>query len=187
MRAGQKLETLRKVAHKLTREERVTVYCVMEYASLCWMSASWSFLTPSKAHQVIGVNDQQARPDLNIPPLLHRRLVATASILYKMQTKVNVQLLWRLLSLNPTCSDFQLDPWGEFHPWGRNECVTNEPQRTSAGRLVFILETSYPSRRIIRQTDNSSKYKSEDEFCSIICLETTAGKKTLRTGNIAKI
>ena len=44
----------------------------------------------------------------------------------------------------------------------------------------FILETSYPSRRIIRQTDNSSKYKSEDEFCSIICLETTAGKKTLR-------
>ena len=44
----------------------------------------------------------------------------------------------------------------------------------------FILETSYPSRRIIRQTDSSSKYKSEDEFCSIICLETTAGKKTLR-------
>ena len=187
MRAGQKLETLRKVAHKLTREERVTVYCVMEYASLCWMSASWSFLTPSKALQIIGVNDQQARSDLNIPSLHHRRLVATASILYKMQTKVNVQLLWRLLSLNPTCSDFQLDPWGEFHPWRRNECVTNEPQRTSAGRLVFILETSYPSRRIIRQTDNSSKYKSEDEFCSIICLETTAGKKTLRTGNIAKI
>ena len=28
----------------------------------------------------------------------------------------------------------------------------------------FILETNYPSRRIIRQTDNSSKYKSEDEF-----------------------
>ena len=22
-------------------------------------------------------------------------------------------------------------------PWGRNECVTNEPQRTSAGRLRF--------------------------------------------------
>ena len=28
----------------------------------------------------------------------------------------------------------------------------------------FILETSYPSRRIICPTDNSSKYKSEDEF-----------------------
>ena len=28
----------------------------------------------------------------------------------------------------------------------------------------FILETNYPSRRIIRQTDNSSKYKSVDEF-----------------------
>ena len=23
-------------------------------------------------------------------------------------------------------------------PWGRNECVTNEPQRTSAGRLVVL-------------------------------------------------
>ena len=57
----------------------------------------------------------------------------------------------------------------------------------SLSMAEFILETSYPSRRIIRQTDNSSKYKSEDEFCSIICLETTTGKKTLRTGNIAKI
>ena len=24
-------------------------------------------------------------------------------------------------------------------PWGRNECVTNEPQRTSAGRLIKSL------------------------------------------------
>ena len=36
-------------------------------------------------------------------------------------------------------------PWGPFvsHafllPWGRNECVTNEPQRTSAGRLALFL------------------------------------------------
>ena len=28
----------------------------------------------------------------------------------------------------------------------------------------FILETNYLSRRIMRRTDNSSKYKSEDEF-----------------------
>ena len=35
----------------------------------------------------------------------------------------------------------------------------------------FILETSYPSGRIIRQTDNLSKYKSEDKFCSIIRLD----------------
>ena len=28
----------------------------------------------------------------------------------------------------------------------------------------FILETSYPSRQIIRQTYNLSKYKSEDKF-----------------------
>ena len=31
------------------------------------------------------------------------------------------------------------------------------------------LQNGYPSKRIIRRTDNSSKYKSEDEFCSIIC------------------
>ena len=42
----------------------------------------------------------------------------------------------------------------------------------------FILETSYPSRRIIRQTDNSSKYKLEKEFCSIICLDILSGKTT---------
>ena len=45
----------------------------------------------------------------------------------------------------------------------------------------FTLETSYPSRRIIRQTENSSKYKSEDEFCSIDCLDILSGKQeTLR-------
>ena len=37
--------------------------------------------------------------------------------------------------------------------------------------MSFILETSYPSRRTIRQTDNSSKYKSEEKFCSIIRLD----------------
>ena len=42
----------------------------------------------------------------------------------------------------------------------------------------FILETSYPSRRIIRQADNSSKYKSEEEFCSIIFLDIWSGKTT---------
>ena len=35
----------------------------------------------------------------------------------------------------------------------------------------FIVETRYLSRRIIRQTDNLSKYKSEDEFWRIICLD----------------
>ena len=55
------------------------------------------------------------------------------------------------------------------------------------GNGEFILETSYPSRRIIRQTDNSSKYKSEDEFCSIICLDVLSGKGPRETGNIAKI
>ena len=27
--------------------------------------------------------------------------------------------------------------------WGRNECVTNEPQRTSAGRLVDLVIKKY--------------------------------------------
>ena len=39
----------------------------------------------------------------------------------------------------------------------------------------FILETNYPSRRIIRQTDNSFKYKSDDEFWRIICLDILRG------------
>ena len=51
----------------------------------------------------------------------------------------------------------------------------------------FILQMSYPSRRIIRQTDNSSKYKSNDEFCSIICPDLLRGKWPRETGNIAKI
>ena len=51
----------------------------------------------------------------------------------------------------------------------------------------FILETSYPSRRIIYQTDNSSKYKSEDEFCSIICLDILSRKRPQETRDIAKI
>ena len=50
----------------------------------------------------------------------------------------------------------------------------------------FILETSNTSRRIIRQTDNSSKYKSEEEFCSIICLDILSGKRPREKGNIAK-
>ena len=39
----------------------------------------------------------------------------------------------------------------------------------------FILETSYPSRRITRQTDNSCKYTSENEFCSRIRLDILRG------------
>ena len=37
--------------------------------------------------------------------------------------------------------------------------------------MAEFLETSYPSRRIISQTDNSFNYKSEDEFWRIICLD----------------
>ena len=45
----------------------------------------------------------------------------------------------------------------------------------------FILETFCRSKRVIPKTDNSSKCKSEDEFCSVICLDILSGKKeTLR-------
>ena len=37
----------------------------------------------------------------------------------------------------------------------------------------FILETNYPYKRIIRQTDNSPKYKSKDEFLSNILFTYT--------------
>ena len=48
---------------------------------------------------------------------------------------------------------------------------------------ISVLETSYSSRRIIRQTDNSSKYKSEDEFWRTICLDI----HLFIPGNIAKL
>ena len=38
-------------------------------------------------------------------------------------------------------------------PWGRNECLTNEPQRTSAGRLFFGLIKTAASCLIILQTE----------------------------------
>ena len=51
----------------------------------------------------------------------------------------------------------------------------------------FILGASYPSRRTIRQADNSSRYKFEDEFCSINWLDILNGKRPRETGNTAKI
>ncbi|XP_072020331.1 uncharacterized protein [Amphiura filiformis] len=97
-RAGQKLEALRRVANKLDVKGKATVYkaqvcSFMEYASLCWMSASTTTLKlldsiQSKALRIIGVDEQQARIDLNIPSLHHRRQVAAASVLYKMHTSL---------------------------------------------------------------------------------------------------
>ena len=95
-RAGQKLGALRKVTQKLTKEGGATVYkalvrSVMEYASLCWMSASSSNMKlldsiQSKALQLIGVNDQQASSDRKLPSLHHRHLVAAELVLYKICT-----------------------------------------------------------------------------------------------------
>ena len=51
----------------------------------------------------------------------------------------------------------------------------------------FILETSYQSRRIICQTHNSFKYKTEDEFCSIICPDILRAKRAGETGKIGKV
>ena len=44
----------------------------------------------------------------------------------------------------------------------------------------FILETDHLSRQIIRHTDNPSKYKSEDEFWRIICLDINRSRVSRR-------
>ena len=78
-------------------------------------------------------------------------------------------------------------PKQEQVPTGKYGVHVRMLHKNSPGLAEFILETSYPSRRIIRQTDNSSKYKSEDEFCSIMCLDILSGKRPREKGNIAKI
>ncbi|KAI8511965.1 hypothetical protein Bbelb_110650 [Branchiostoma belcheri] len=95
-RAGQKLGALRRVAHKLNSSGRAAVYkaqvrSVMEYASLCWMSAPVTspVLLDSvqrRALKIIGTDEQEARLTLNILSLQHRRQVAAAALLYKMHT-----------------------------------------------------------------------------------------------------
>ena len=97
-RAGQKLGALRRVATKLDVAGKATIYksqirSVMEYASLCWMNASTTALglldsIQRKALRVIGVNEEDAQSQLNIPSLQHRRRVAAATVLYKMQTNL---------------------------------------------------------------------------------------------------
>ena len=76
----------------------------MEYESLCWMSASSSTMKlldsiQSKALQIIGVNDQQANSD----PLATSQTPCTSCISTVQDAQVNVQLTWRVCSLNPTC------------------------------------------------------------------------------------
>ena len=52
-------------------------------------------------------------------------------------------------------------------PWGRNECVTNEPQRTSAGRLlleglyaledlepIFEIFNTFVCKKVLRKITN---------------------------------
>ena len=68
------------------------VRSIMEYASLCWMNASPTNLSQldniqKKALKVIGVDEATALTQLNITSLLHRRQVAAATVLYKMQTR----------------------------------------------------------------------------------------------------
>ena len=97
-RAGQKLGALRRVARKLDITGRATVYktqvrSVMEYASLCWMYASSSTLNlldsiQRKALRIIGIDEHEAQQRFNIPSLQHRRLVAAATVIYKMHTSL---------------------------------------------------------------------------------------------------
>lgn len=95
-KAGQRLGALRKVASKLDKEGRATVYkaqvrSIMEYACLSWMNASQSVLSQldsiqRKALRIIGVDEATAREKLAISSLHHRRQVAAATVLYKMHT-----------------------------------------------------------------------------------------------------
>jgi hypothetical protein len=106
-KAGQKLGALRKVANKLDAKGRATVYkaqvrSIMEYASLSWINVSPTILNhldniQKKALKVIGVNEATALSQLNITSRLHRRQVAAATVLYKMQTSHCPQDLSALL------------------------------------------------------------------------------------------
>ena len=88
---------LRKIANLLDAEGRAVIYksqvrSIMEYDSLCWINASPTNLRQldniqKKALKVIGVDEATALMQLNITSLLHRRQVAAATVLYKMQTR----------------------------------------------------------------------------------------------------
>ena len=96
-RAGQKLGALRRVSSKLSVPGRATVYksqvrSVMEYSSLAWMGAAPTHLSKLDSVQartinIIGVSEEAAATDLNIRTLKHRRNVASATLMYKMQTE----------------------------------------------------------------------------------------------------
>ena len=65
----------------------------MEYASLSWLSTSPTTLglldsIQRKALHIIGVDEDEARTELNISSLHKRRQVAAATVLYKMHTSV---------------------------------------------------------------------------------------------------
>jgi len=76
-RAGQRLGALRKVANKLDVQGRANVYKA-QVRSLDNIQ--------KKALKVIGVDEDTACKQLNIPSLHHRRRVAAATVVYKMQT-----------------------------------------------------------------------------------------------------
>ena len=63
-------------------------------------------------------------------------------------------------------------------PWGRNECVTNEPQRTSAGRLIACEQAllfgrgksreahfAYPNRRACSQATQKRLQSATIHLC----------------------
>ena len=106
-RAEQKLGALRKVANKLDIRGRATVYkaqvcSIMEYACLCWTSASSTTLSQldniqRKALKIIGVNEATASAQLSIPSLTLRREVAAVTVFYKMYTRHCPIGLYKLL------------------------------------------------------------------------------------------
>ena len=74
----------------------------MDYASLCWMSASITTLQlldriQQKALRIMGLDSDEACANFNIPSLYHRRRVAATIVLCKMHTSHCPADLKRLL------------------------------------------------------------------------------------------
>ena len=81
---------------------KAQVRSIMEYACLCWTTASSTTLSQldniqRKALKIIGVNEATARTQLSIPSLTHRREVAAVTVFYKMYTRHCPRDLYKLL------------------------------------------------------------------------------------------
>ena len=99
-KAGQRVNMLRKIASHLDSKGKASVYkahirSTMEYAPLCWMSASETQLRrlddiQHRAQRIIG-------PQVHLEPLAHRRLISALGLLYRMHKADQPEVLRSLL------------------------------------------------------------------------------------------